>query len=211
MELNKWTKKEIEQGKRAFINMAKHLVPEFEVNERNKNTINDLFFYFHKLEGGQLDPTKGLWIEGPIGTGKSTLMNIFANHLRRFWTGLSFKIYNCTSVSNEFSSQERKDGLDVLDRYIYNRCGFKPNERVSMCFDELGREPIPAVHFGQRLNVMEHIMHLRYTFWQAEGLLTYVTTNLDANKVEELYGDYIRDRRAEMFNIIAMTGESRRK
>lgn len=30
-------------------------------------------------------------------------------------------------------------------------------------------------------------------------------------KVETMYGDYIRDRRAEMFNIIPMVGESRRK
>lgn len=216
MELNNWTEEEIKQGKNAFMHMAKHLMPEFEVDDRNREIINDLFFYFHKLEGGRLNPEKGLWLEGDVGTGKSTLMNIFSNHLRRYWNGAGFKIYNCSTIANEYSHRPKmKDGddasLDTLDRYTYNRYGYKAHTRVAMCFDELGREPIPAVHFGQKLNVMEHILHIRYTFWQSDRLLTYVTTNLDADKVEELYQDYIRDRRAEMFNIIAMTGKSRRK
>lgn len=216
MELNNWTEKEIKQGKKAFMHMAKHLMPEFEVDDRNREIINDLFFYFHKLEGGRLHPEKGLWLEGDVGTGKSTLLNIFSHHLRRYWNGAGFKIYNCATIANEYAfREESKNSMydnnpDVLDRYTYNRLGYKPFTRVHMCFDELGREPIPAIHFGQKLNVMEHILHIRYTFWQSEKLLTYVTTNLDADKVETMYGDYIRDRRAEMFNIVPMTGSSRR-
>lgn len=80
-----------------------------------------------------------------------------------------------------------------------------------MGFDELGREPIPGVYYGQKLNVMQHIIHVRYSLWQLAKLRTFVTTNMDAEEVENLYGDYIRDRRKEMFNIIPLTGESRRK
>lgn len=213
MELNNWTEEEIKQGKNAFMHMALHIMPEFKVDERNKEIINDLFFYFHKIEGGRLDPAKGLWIEGEVGTGKSSLMNIFSNHMRRYWNGNGFKIYTCSTISKEFATNPTNDveAADILDRYTFNKFGYRPYYRVAMCFDELGREPIPSARYAFKMNVMEHILHLRYTFWQNEGLLTYVTTNLDADKVETMYGDYIRDRRAEMFNIIAMTGESRRK
>ncbi len=213
MELNNWNEEEITRGKKAFMNMARHLMPHFKVDNRNKDIVNDLFYYFHKIEGGRLDTTKGLWLEGEVGTGKSSLMNIFSNHLRRYWNGNGFKMYTCSTISVEFATNPARDveAADLLDRYTYNKNGYIPYNRVSICFDELGRETIPSARYAFKVNVMEHILHLRYTFWQNEGLLTYVTTNLDANKVEDLYGDYIRDRRAEMFNIIAMTGESRRK
>lgn len=213
MDLHNWTEEEIRKAKLSFINTAKHILPNFVIDNRNKDIINDLFFYFHKLKGGNLDPEKGLWIEGEVGTGKSTLMNIFSQYLRRYWNGTTFKIYNCSTIANEYSCRDKSDDSnpDALDKYTYNRLGYKPNLRVPMCFDELGREPIPAVHYGQRLNVMEHILHIRYTYWQQEKLLTYVTTNLGAEEIENLYHDYIRDRRKEMFNIIALTGESRRK
>ena len=216
MELNNWTEYQIKRGKTAFMHMAKYIMPYFVVDDRNREIINDLFFYFHKIEGGRLDTDKGLWLEGDVGTGKSTLLNIFSHHLRRSWNGAGFKIYNCSTIANEYAHRPKfKDNddtsLDALDKYTYNRYGYNAHSRVHMCFDELGRESIPAVHFGQKLNVMEHILHIRYTYWQSEKLLTYVTTNKDADEIELLYKDYIRDRRAEMFNIIAMTGESRRK
>ena len=57
---------------------------------------------------------------------------------------------------------------------------------------------------------MQHIFHIRYSYWQQYGLRTYVTTNLFPKDVERKYGDYIRDRRGEMFNLIELDGESRR-
>ena len=80
-----------------------------------------------------------------------------------------------------------------------------------MCFDELGREPIPSKYFGTELNVFQHVLHIRYALWQQTHLKTYVTTNLMPDEVQNIYGDYIRDRRKEMFNLIAVTGDSRRK
>ena len=212
MGSSSWTKEEIKKGKLRFMHVAKKMMPEFVIDERNKSVINDLFFYFHKIENGNLNTSKGLWIEGEVGTGKSSLMRIFSSYLRTHCNDSTFKIYNCATVANEYASKARTPdtGDDGLDCYTYNRNGYNREKRVPMCFDELGREPIPAVHFGQRLNVMEHILHIRYSFWQTENLLTYITTNLSAEDVELKYNDYIRDRRKEMFNIIALTGESRR-
>ena len=206
MELNNWTKDEIRRTKLAFMHMARHLMPGFMINDQNRQVINDLFCYFHRLEGGTLDVSKGLWLEGPVGTGKSSLMRIFSEHLRRYWNDETFRIYNCHDIVAQFSS--KREGVDSLDQYTHNKFGYQPGRKVTMCFDEMGRESIPANSFGLKLNVMEYILYTRYSFFQQEGTLTHVTTNIDAEKTEVLYGDYIRDRRAEMFNIVAVTGES---
>lgn len=172
----------------------------FSVNGRNQKLVGNLFNYFLGLPG-ELDTRKGLWLEGPVGTGKSMLMYVFSEFMKSLRQG--FQVYICSTITTEYALTGN------LDRYTQNEGGYISGP-VPMCFDELGREPVPSNYFGQKLNVMQHILHVRYTYWQATGLKTYVTTNCDAMKIEELYDDYIRDRRKEMFNIIPVTGESRR-
>lgn len=186
--------------KRIFMGVASKCIGgRFEVNERNRNTVNDLFLYFLG-QTGNLDPIKGLWIEGPVGTGKSTLMYVFCKFMQYLNEG--FRVYICSQITTEYSLHGE------LDTYLDNRFGrYGP---MPMCFDELGREPISSKHFGSELNVMQHILHIRYSYWQSIGLKTYITTNLFAEDIENMYGDYIRDRRKEMFNIIVLDGTSRR-
>lgn len=187
--------------KRLFMRTAAECTNgAFRVDENNRRLVASLFNYFLELPG-ELDPGKGLWLEGPIGTGKSTLMRVFSAFKRRLGDG--FKVYVCSQVTTEYAL------TGDLDRYLLNESGWL-KEPVMMCFDELGREPVPVKHFGTDLNVFQHVLHIRYSLWQESGLKTLVTTNLTSSKVEELYGDYIRDRRKEMFNIVAVTGDSRR-
>ena len=179
---------------------ARMIIPDFKVDDDNRRVIADMFNYFLNIPG-KLDLNKGLWLEGDLGTGKSSLMQIFSKFMIARQDG--YMIHICSHIANEYSIH------GSIDKYTYNQSGYcgKP---VLMCFDELGRESCPANHFGQKLNVMQHILHIRYSLWQIEGLKTFITTNLDADGIEELYDDYIRDRRKEMFNIIALTGKSRR-
>lgn len=172
----------------------------FSADYRNKKLVSDLFSYFLGLPG-ELDTGKGLWLEGTVGTGKSMLMYVFSEFMKSRQDG--FKVHICSSITTEYSLSGN------LDKYLANQNGYI-GEPVPMCFDELGREPMPASYYGQKLNVMQHILHVRYSYWQATGLKTYITTNCTADQIESLYGDYIRDRRYEMFNIVPVTGESRR-
>ena len=116
---------------------------------------------------------------------------------------MGFRVYICSQVTTDYSL------TGDLSRYLDN-AGWSSSGPVPMCFDELGREPLPAKYYGTELNVMQHILHIRYSYWQTTGLRTFVTTNANGNDIERLYGDFIRDRRKEMFNIIPVTGDSRR-
>lgn len=187
--------------KRWFMYVAKQVTKgSFQIDDRNKDLVNDLFLYFH-FQKGRLDLRKGLWLEGPVGTGKSTLMQVFSQYLKSLQMG--FRVYICSQVTTDYSL------TGDLSRYLDN-AGWSSSGPVPMCFDELGREPLPAKYYGTELNVMQHILHIRYSYWQIAGLRTFVTTNANGNDIERLYGDFIRDRRKEMFNIIPVTGDSRR-
>lgn len=187
--------------KRWFMYIAKQTTKgSFQIDDRNKDLVNDLFLYFH-FQKGRLDLRKGLWLEGPVGTGKSTLMQVFSQYLKSLQMG--FRVYICSQVTTDYSL------TGDLSRYLDN-AGWSSSGPVPMCFDELGREPLPAKYYGTELNVMQHILHIRYSYWQIAGLRTFVTTNANGNDIERLYGDFIRDRRKEMFNIIPVTGDSRR-
>lgn len=187
--------------KRLFMQVAQRETDgRFVVDDTNKELVNNLFLYFHKLPG-KLDSRKGLWLEGPVGTGKSTLLNVFSAYMRSLKVG--FKVYICSHVTTLYAL----DGN--LDLFLENRNGLNAGP-VDMGFDELGREPNPASYYGTKMNVFEHILHIRYAYWQSKGIRTFITTNMDAKQLGEKYGDYIRDRRKEMFNIIPVTGESRR-
>ena len=192
---------EVYHRKRKYLKAALSVIPEFMIDGSNKQLVTDLFNYFNNIEG-RYNLHKGLWLYGDIGTGKSSLMRVFSEYQKQSLNG--FKIHICDGISNDYGRSGN------LDEYTYNQYGYigKP---VWMCFDELGRETIPANHFGTKLNVMQHILHIRYSLWQSQRLKTFVTTNCDPLQIETLYGDFIRDRVREMFNVILIEGKSRRR
>lgn len=192
---------DLDRYKRHFYELAQRYTGgRFVIDKSNRDIIRSVFLFMIG-QPSDLDLNKGLWIEGAIGTGKSTLMQVCRSFLKAYNQG--FKIYTCSQITTEFSL------TGDLDKYLDNRSGSIP-EPAPMCFDELGREPLPAKYFGTELNVMQHILHVRYTYWQLYRIKTCVTTNLKPVEVENKYGDYIRDRRKEMFNIIVLDGSSRR-
>lgn len=87
----------------------------------------------------ETDPEKGILLCGPIGTGKSTIMQIM-NRYRYFVSGQDkggypmggFRIDSASFIANSFSMR----GKDALELYTYNN-----GSPRMMCFDELGVNP----------------------------------------------------------------------
>lgn len=168
------------------------------MNDDNRSILNNLYYYAHGY--GDLDPKKGIFFYGEPGTGKSTLMKILAEYQRVLGNG--FKCVNCASVAAYFASY----GIDSLNEHTWND-GYKGINPVERGFDELGRETLPAKHYGNEVNVMQHIFQIRYDM----KVKTHATTNLSLEEVEQKYGSHIYDRAIEMFNFIEVNGESFRK
>ena len=81
---------------------------------------------------------------------------------------------------------------------------------ASYCFDDLGTEQ-QIKHFGNDCNVMVEILITRYEEFISNGSITHITTNLSASEIEKAYGNRVRSRLRQMFNLIAFDKETKDK
>lgn len=172
---------------------------DFEVYD--KELLEGVFLYFIGDAGSPYDLRKGLWFDGTIGSGKTTLMRVFRELLLA--QRKAFRMDTAAEMANLYST------TGSLDLYINNSFGYS-EKPIELCIDELGREQLPAVHFGNKLNVMQYILQQRYGLWQRSGVITHVTTNLSPGEVIDKYEDFIFDRCRHMFSIVSFTGKSKR-
>jgi energy-coupling factor transporter ATP-binding protein EcfA2 len=173
---------------------------QFQIYEDDKDIIYKLSNYFIKdivnCEKAGIDPDKGILITGPVGCGKTSLMKIlqFIVPLQR-----TYSVIPCRNIV-----------------FAFNHVGYKIIEDYGsgsfFCFDDLGVEPIGR-HYGQDCNVMGEILLSRYELFLKSKLKTHATTNLNAEELEERYGNRVRSRMREMFNLIAFdkTAKDKRK
>jgi len=68
-------------------------------------------------------------------------------------------------------------------------------------------------YYGNQCSVMGEILLSRYDIFHAHGMITHLTTNLNSNENETMYGLRVRSRCREMFNLIAFdkTAPDKRK
>jgi len=170
---------------------------QFKILEEDKLIIKKLICYFLKdtQTASQLDINfnKGILLTGPVGCGKTTLIS-----LMRFFEPLpnQFIVKSCRDVSFEFI----KEGYDTIHKYSRN--SFYQQNPKAYCFDDLGTEN-NLKYFGNECNVMAEILLSRYDLFVSRKLVTHLTTNLSASEIEFAYGNRIRSRLREMFNLIA--------
>ncbi len=173
----------------------------FKLFKEDNHIIHSLFAYMigdreNTVKCG-LNPRKGIMLCGPIGSGKTSLM-----HLMRLILPESrrYMIKSCRDVSFEF----HKDGFDVVHRYSKKSFVIKPGIKTpkTICFDDLGVEQ-NLKHFGNDCNVLEEILLSRYDLFISDGLITHLTTNLNASEIETHYGKRVRSRLREMMNVIS--------
>jgi energy-coupling factor transporter ATP-binding protein EcfA2 len=170
---------------------------KFKMHEEDHDIIFKLIVYFIgdkvQAEKLNLDLNKGILLSGPIGCGKTSLMNLMRfvppperNHI----------VKACRDVSFEFI----QEGYDVIWRY--SRMSFNNNHPKIYCFDDMGTEQ-NLKYYGNECSVMGEILLSRYEYFISQKMITHVTTNLSANEIESIYGNRIRSRLREMFNLVS--------
>lgn len=168
--------------------------PKFKLHKEDQKIIFKLMIYFIRDDETcakyGIDLEKGILLNGPVGCGKTSLMIL----MRSFaYPDQRYSIKSTRDVAAEFN----QEGYQVLQRYG------KRSESI-YCFDDLGVEN-NMKYFGSECNTIAEILLQRYELRIMEGTVTHATTNLNAKELEELYGNRVRSRLREMFNLIAFT------
>ena len=170
---------------------------KFKILETDHEIIYKLIAYFLKDEQAcyqfNIDLEKGILLTGPIGCGKTSLMN-----LMKYLTATEHKFFvkPCRDISFEFI----QDGYQIIHKYSNGK--LYQSEPRTYCFDDLGTEN-NLKYFGNECNVMAEILLSRYDLFISKKLQTHITTNLSATEIEKNYGNRVRSRLREMINLIA--------
>lgn len=187
------------QGKKTFG------ADEFEILPQDLSVIRKLLCYFFKdqvtADLYKINLKKGIMLSGPIGSGKTSLMSL----MRLLGNNQNYYIIRpCRDISFEFI----KDGYPIIQKYSH--LSFKNHEPVTYCFDDLGTEN-SLKFYGNECNIMAEIILSRHDLFVSRKLLTHITTNLSATEIEQYYGNRVRSRMRELFNLIAFDKDSKDK
>lgn len=192
---------------------------KFVVDEHNKQIILFLLYYFnncplaeHVFPDKRYKLAKPLLIRGDKGVGKTFLMQLFSEYLRRTKNPNSFFNVSVTEMVNYYTINNN------LNRYTYNdRSGTKEDNTFdgcrpsNVCLNDVGLQT--QSFFGQDgKKLVTEFLHARYEIWTQFSSRGHLTTNLSvealAKEFSDAYGRTVD--RFKSYNIIEMTGSSRR-
>lgn len=177
----------------------------FQIIESDLPVIYKLIAYFLKDEQAafqhNLDFDKGVLLIGPVGCGKTSLMNVM-----KFLTPIEHKflIKPCRDISFEFIN----DGYEIIHKYSKGKL-YQSDPKI-YCFDDLGTEN-NLKYFGNECNVMAEIVLSRYDIFVSKKIQTHITSNLSASEIESHYGLRVRSRLREMVNLISFDKNTKDK
>ncbi len=187
---------------------------EFEIDEGNKKILRFLLYYFNRCKLAlEVFPERGyklhknIMIMGEVGTGKTMLMQVFSEYLKRTRNPMYFHNLSVTQMINYYKINNH------LDKYTYNEEGnssFDGNP-VNICLNDLGLKT--HLHYGTDTKILtEDFLHARNEIWVNHRKFAHITTNLtpeqSKDKFHDEYGRLID--RFKTYNVIALTGNSRR-
>lgn len=192
----------------------------FEIDEHNKDVLRFLLYYFNEcplaedvFPGRGYKLHKNIMLQGNKGVGKTMIMQIFSEYLRRTKNPRYFVSVSVTQMVNHFSLHNN------IDLYTYNEEGstgfqIKPH---NLCLNDIGVENRPFYGIDT-LTVVADFLHARNELWAnmaiSDRKFAHLTTNLDNAKLtamfnaKDAYGRIVD--RFKTYNVIPLTGDSRR-
>lgn len=196
-----------DEARRKFWNIlqmrAAHIAvntgqPDFKwiFDEDSAAKIGNLLKYFINDPSGKYPLTKGLFVFGAPGTGKTEVMQAIARFTEEYELTKRFEFVNMSAV---YDSARR--GSDEV----------QTQEQFDRCFDEFGRITGSVLQYGNPIDLNEAILEARYIRFQRYGQLTHLITNATPNATETMFSPALYDRIRAMCTGVLFSGQSKRK
>lgn len=162
---------------------------KYIIDENTRPIVSEVIKWAIMDYSCKLELNKGILILGNIGSGKTLIMRIFVEFMR--YSEKIIATYSAIEIVDIFKSGAYRDRLFISPLFI----------------DDIGTEQVEIVNYGTKEMPLHDIISRRYL---NNRLMMFATSNLSASKINERYGDRIKDRFKDMFNIIKLKGETRR-
>lgn len=188
---------------------------DFEIDDHNRNALRFLTYYFNGCKLAEdvfpnehYSINKNILLIGEPGTGKTMLMQIFADYLRLTDNVNQFVNISATQLMNYYKIHSH------IDKYTYNELA-KPDafagSPVNVCLNDLGLATENQKSYGTLLTqVTDEFLFARYEIYQQTGKRYHITSNLTVKDLKSRFEDRLVDR-FKAFNVIELHGGSRRK
>ncbi len=189
---------------------------KFIIDDDNRDVLRFLLYYFNNcplaetvFPGRGYKLHKSLLIQGGVGVGKTLLMQVFSEYLRRTGNPRFFWNLSVTQMVNYYTIHNN------LDRFTYfeeESKGFKCNPQ-NVCLNDIGIQD--KTFFGMDTGLLtDEFLHARNEIWTQYGKFAHLTTNLDDKGLarrfnrNDGYGRLVD--RFKTYNVIPLSGTSRR-
>lgn len=193
----------------------------FVEDEHNQTLIKFLLYYFNSCPlaesvypNRKYKLAKSLLLMGNVGVGKTLLMQLFAEYLRRIDSPNQFYNLSVTQMVNYFTVHNN------LDRFTFNIIDnptLFDGSPVNVCLNDIGVDADPEKPhkiWGTDAKVLtEEFLHARNEIWTQYGMKAHLTTNLSKKELDVAFADKFGGRlpdRFKTYNIIILDGTSRR-
>jgi len=180
----------------------------FIVDGENQEVVDRLCRYIDNNISGTHNINKGILIMGPMGTGKTIMMQTLA----KLTLKEKFRMVSLVNIAEQYNL-EGADSFANFNRHKSAPIHMDDKGKLNhICLDDLGRERPESIYMGARCDVGQHLIYARYNVWKNFKVKTHFTSNINSEPEMILrYGALAWDRLKEMCNIVIMSGESRRK
>lgn len=145
----------------------------------------------------ELNLTKGLFVFGENGAGKTEFLTALETFAKRYVLSKQFELCSMSEVYDR--TREDKDYSPIKENIQFDRC-----------FDEFGRHVGPVVRYGDGLDINEAIIEARYNRFRRYGQISHFIANMAPNEAEQAFSPVIFDRLRTMCTSVHFTGKSRR-
>ena len=170
----------------------------WQFDENDLGIIRNMIRYFTNDKKCEWPLTKGLFLYGLPGTGKTEIMQVFEKFVSENDLPKKFEF---TSMSDVYVRAKGEKNFDPI----------APNIQLDRAFDEFGRYTGPVLTFGDPLDINEAIIEARYKRFRNGGQLTHIISNMTTVELKDAFSSMIFDRIGQMCTGVLFSGQSKRK
>ncbi|MEO5991778.1 MAG: hypothetical protein ABIP68_09095 [Ferruginibacter sp.] len=177
------------------------------ISDPYHKVFNRILLGLKKKKGnGSYFKSKGLFINGGVGVGKTAMMRVMQRYFKD--TGRRFRLVTAGEL------RDMSETMTIAEiKAIYGA-----NLKCDLFIDDIGIN-VDVRRYGNTVNIISEIIYERYELYVASGFKLHLTSNAPPSlkdnpknipTIETIYGARIFDRIKEMCELVVYTGKSLR-